>query len=866
MLKIHLCATGLLLAAGSIVCPAQVTFTEYPIPTAAANAGAITTGADGNLWFAELAGNKIGKVTTSGAITEYAIPTSGAYPTSIAQGPDGNVWFTEAQGNKIGKITPAGSITEYSNSSVVAPNGITSGPDGNLWFVNLTGLVGKITTAGVFTIVTQYPAAETNRIVLGPDGNLWFTGYATDPNAGFVAKLTTDGTVTAYPANAFTFNITVGPDGNLWFTGPFEPNDKIGKITTGGVATAYPMTANTRAYDIATGPDGNLWFTDDFTSSVGRITTSGVITEFGTPTPLSRPMGITRGPDGNIWFTEGFNQTGGNRIGKLVLSPLPGTPAQSVTISSNFGPSGTFNPSIGWGFVGPTQLAYPFTVPGNANYAFESASLALSRGIGPNNSFTASLAADAGGVPGSILETFPVFALQSYPNDTVPVTVTSSLLPLLKSGSVYWLIVSATFSGNGVNWLTANILTTPDLQASQSSPTSAWMSSPLLYGYNYPGALSVSGVSLIPQLSNPPYSATGVSPTPTLTWSASIGAISYDVYLGTSSSPAFVGTTTNTSYAPPPLLPNQTYYWQIVAHDSLGMNPSAVWSFTTVDASCSFSANPSAVLINYAGGPASVSVTAGTGCAWMATSDSLWLTISSGSSGTGAGTIFLSANANTGSAQLAHLKFANLSVGVMQGGSPAVQIFNDVPPTDPYFDYISVMASYGITLGCQAGPPLYCPDLPITRAQMAALLVRAYDVATGSPLTFPVTPYFQDVPASGVPDSIYYGDVQKLAQLGITLGCQSSPALFCPDQSVSQGQMAAFMIRSWMLLNNITLLTYPATPLTDVPATDLYFSFVQKMVQLGFWTGCGSGSYCENSAVSRDQMAPMIMRAMLGAP
>ena len=530
MLKVHLCASSLLLAAGCLVCPAQVTITEYPIPTPAANAGAITTGADGNLWFAELGGNKIGKITTSGVITEYPIPTSVAYPTSIALGPDGNVWFTEAQGNKIGKITPAGSITEYSNSSVVTPFGITSGPDGNLWFVNITGLVGKITTGGAFTIVTQYAAAQTNRIVLGPDGNLWFTGFATDPNSGFVAKVTTAGAVTAYPANAFSFNITVGPDSNLWFTGPSEPNDKIGKMTTAGVATAYPMPADTRGYDIVTGPDGNLWFTDDFTSSVGRITTSGAITEFATPTTLSRPAGIARGPDGNIWFTEGFFQTGGNRIGKLTLAP-------NVAVSSNFGPSGTFNPGLGSGVVAPAQLAYPFTVPGNANYAFQAASLALSRGIGSNNSFVASLAADAGGVPGSILETFPAFAVQSYPNDTLPVTVTSSLQPLLKSGSVYWLIVSATFPGNGVNWVTANILTTPDLQAIQSSPTSAWVSSHLLYGSSNPGAFSVSAVSLIPELINPLNSTTGVSQTPTLTWNASIGATSYDVYFGTSSSP-----------------------------------------------------------------------------------------------------------------------------------------------------------------------------------------------------------------------------------------------------------------------------------------------------------------------------------------
>ncbi len=217
-------------------------------------------------------------------------------------------------------------------------------------------------------------------------------------------------------------------------------------------------------------------------------------------------------------------------------------------------------------------------------------------------------------------------------------------------------------------------------------------------------------------------------------------------------------------------------------------------------------------------------------------------------------------------ARLGTITVGNASFKVMEGGLTSIVPFNDVPPTDPYFDYISLMSNYGITLGCLASPPLYCPTSPVTRAEMAAFLVRAYDVATGLPLTFPPTPYFQDVPASGIPDSIYFDDVQRLAQLGITIGCQTSPPLYCPDQSVTQGEMAAFMIRSWMLLNNITVLVYPPTPLTDVPANDLYFSFVQKMVQLGFWTGCGGGSYCESTNVSRDQMAPMVMRAMMGAP
>jgi len=370
-----------------------------------------------------------------------------------------------------------------------------------------------------------------------------------------------------------------------------------------------------------------------------------------------------------------------------------------------------------------------------------------------------------------------------------------------------------------------------------------------------------------PVLSSPANGAAGISLEPSLSWGASIGATSYDVYFGTSPAPPLVTNTTATIYNPAALTSNTTYYWQVVAKNTAGGTGSATFSFTTFNSSCTFGATVPTVLIGSGGGTASVGVTAGTGCAWAATSSASWLTITAGASGTGKGTISLSANSNTSTAQLAYISFASQKVGVMQGGSPSVQPFNDVPSTDPYFDYISVLAFYGITLGCQASPPLYCPSSPVTRAEMAAFLVRAYDVVLNVPLTYPATPYFQDLPASGISDSQFFPDVQRLAQLGITLGCQASPPLFCPDGPVSQGEMAAFLIRSWMLLNNITTLTYPATPyFTDVPATDIFFSYIQKMAQLGFWNGCGGGLYCESSTVTRDQMAPMILRSMLGAP
>jgi streptogramin lyase len=103
---------------------AAVVITEYPVPCSCSSPRGITSGPDGNLWFTEDAGNKIGKVTTSGTFTEYTVPTSGSSPVGITSGPDSNLWFTEINGNNIGKATTAGVVGvpefPYQVSGVVA--------------------------------------------------------------------------------------------------------------------------------------------------------------------------------------------------------------------------------------------------------------------------------------------------------------------------------------------------------------------------------------------------------------------------------------------------------------------------------------------------------------------------------------------------------------------------------------------------------------------------------------------------------------------------------------------------------------------------------------------------------------------------
>ena len=312
----------------------------------------ITAGPDGNLWFTEVFGNRIGRITPLGVVTEFSAGiTAGAGLGGITPGPDGNLWFTENNGNRIGRITPLGVVTEFSAGIAAGAQplpGITAGPDGNLWFTEQSGnRIGRITPLGV---VTEFSAGITangqpNGITAGPDGNLWFT----ESNGDRIGRITTAGVVTEFSAGitagAIPFGITAGPDGNLWFT---EFNGtRIGRITPLGVVTEFSagITLGTTLRGITAGPDGNLWFAEFQGNRIGRITTAGVVTEFSAGiTAGAQPSGITAGPDGNLWFTE----SGGNRIGRITT----GAPTVlSVAPTSGDAAGGTAIVINGMGFV-----------------------------------------------------------------------------------------------------------------------------------------------------------------------------------------------------------------------------------------------------------------------------------------------------------------------------------------------------------------------------------------------------------------------------------------------------------------------------------------------------------------------------------
>ena len=96
-------------------------------------------------------------------------------------------------------------------------------------------------------------------------------------------------------------------------------------------------------------------------------------------------------------------------------------------------------------------------------------------------------------------------------------------------------------------------------------------------------------------------------------------------------------------------------------------------------------------------------------------------------------------------------------------------------------DDINRLRQAGITTGC--GTDMFCPDLPVTRGQMAAFLNRALQLPAAD------QDYFTDDNGSTFED-----DINRLRQAGITTGCGTD--MFCPDLPVTRGQMATFLYRA----------------------------------------------------------------------
>jgi hypothetical protein len=181
----------------------------------------------------------------------------------------------------------------------------------------------------------------------------------------------------------------------------------------------------------------------------------------------------------------------------------------------------------------------------------------------------------------------------------------------------------------------------------------------------------------------------------------------------------------------------------------------------------------------------------------------------------------------------------------------------ETPIDDPFVDDddsifesdIEAIAQAGITLGCN--PPTndhFCPEDTLTRGQMAAFMARALDLTSN-----PIDRFVDD------DTSVFENDIEAIAEEGITLGCNPpTNDRYCPENTLTRGQMAAFMARALGLTGD------PVDRFVD-DDTSVFENDIELIAEAGITLGCNppaNDHYCPGDTLTRGQMAAFLNRML----
>lgn len=233
--------------------------------------------------------------------------------------------------------------------------------------------------------------------------------------------------------------------------------------------------------------------------------------------------------------------------------------------------------------------------------------------------------------------------------------------------------------------------------------------------------------------------------------------------------------------------------------------------------------------------------------------------------------------------------------------------YTDVPQTHPHFVYVQIAKQTEIDPGSRAATT-FNPDGTVlrrdmarwvTRAQMDENAITSYLNSTGG-----IYCSFADVACPGSSGNVTnttgattdWRYIETMYRRGYTKGCQDTndgQRRFCPDRTLSRGEMAVFLIRAKM--NSVfptvtsgaftTTTCQPAgTQVTqvgdqfglfagcnpyfgDVPNTHPYFAFIQKMRELRITNGTSLsspgvlGTYSPDASLKRSELMTFLVRA-----
>ncbi|HXQ92564.1 MAG TPA: hypothetical protein VN739_06130 [Nitrososphaerales archaeon] len=279
--------------------PTNDTLHQYSIPGLSTKSpltswGIAVNDHTGKVWFAEEISNSIWSFNVETlTFTQYSIKTPASNPYEVALDSQGNAWFTEFTGDKLGVVMSNGTMKEYqipitsSNPTGIAIDARTN----RIWFnlLDTSGATDEFYVGsffnGSFTFNDITPEVDTPvGIAVDSSGNLWLTQHGAslvsefNPITHYFRTISTsippDGA--SYPYFVYVDNST----GKIWF------NEHYGNA----ISVFDPKTNNLIEYEIPSrnSGDGNIsgaltmtltpegvpWFTELYTGKIGEVNPS----------------------------------------------------------------------------------------------------------------------------------------------------------------------------------------------------------------------------------------------------------------------------------------------------------------------------------------------------------------------------------------------------------------------------------------------------------------------------------------------------------------------------------------------------------------------------------------------------------------
>jgi len=273
-----------------------------------------------------------------------------AQPENLAFDSGGNYYIADVAGNRIRKVDTSGQITTVAGTGITgysgdfgpatqarlsAPYGVTVDPSGNIFIADTSNVViRKVDTSGTITTFASDPSfSDLLSLASDSAGNI----YVADDGVCVVHKIT--------PAGAIS--VVAGVSGNCGFNGD------------GILATTAFLNG---PYGVAVDAKGNLYIGDYANNRVRKVTRSGLISTIagngtcgfsgdgglGTSAMICTPEGVTADSRGNVYFGDYANLRirKVNRAGKIT----------TVAGTGNAGYNGDNLPAVSTNIAGPVAV------------------------------------------------------------------------------------------------------------------------------------------------------------------------------------------------------------------------------------------------------------------------------------------------------------------------------------------------------------------------------------------------------------------------------------------------------------------------------------------------------------------------------